>query len=63
MQVEDLLGIPAFFEVLHQAVNLVAIEQLDEFATESAVAVLTAERAFVFFDQEGGFVRYFAEFS
>ena len=53
--------VPAAFEVLHHGVDLVAIHQLDELAAQPSVAVLAAERALVFLDQQGGFVGHRAE--
>ena len=62
VQVKDLFGIPAAFQVLHQGIDLVAIKQLYELAAQTAVAVFATERAFVFLDQQGGFVGHLAEF-
>ena len=56
-----MFGIPAFFEVLHQGVDLVAVEQLYELAAQTAVAVFAAQRAFVFLDQQGGLIGHLAE--
>ena len=61
MQIEDLQRVPTLFEVLHQGIDFIAIEQLDELTTQATIAMLTAERTFVFLDQQGGLISYFTE--
>ena len=63
MEVEYLLWVPTAFQVLHQGIDLVAIEQLDELAAQASVAMFTAQRAFVFLDQQSRLIGHFAKFA
>ena len=61
MEVEDAVGIPALFDLAHELVDGVAVDEGYEFAAETAVAVFAAEAAVVFADKECGFVGDLAE--
>ena len=62
VQIEHLHRVPTLFEVLHQGIDFIAIKQLDELTAQTTVAMLAAERAFVFLDQQGGLIGHFTEF-
>ncbi len=59
--VEYAVRVPGLFEVFDQLVVLGADHEFEEFATEAAVAVLTAEGAIEFFDEGGDVLGDFAE--
>ena len=53
MRIEDITAVPAVFDLSHEFVGLLAVLQGDELATQSSVAVFTADGASMLAYQEG----------